>query len=328
MTYREAIVCDLDGTLFDCEHRRHHLTGSNRNFKAFMDGMGDDPVIRTTALTLKAFADQGYAILIVTARDDDHGYREITERRLAEVEHEFNFEIDRMYMRAAKDSRKDSIVKAEILDQILTDGFMPILVMDDRQQVVDMWRSKGIPCHQVAPGDFDDKKSTSKYVRENTGKEMLHVLVGPSGAGKSTYIKENYSPNDVISSDEIRTQLFGSFDGHGVHSPENLALTWSYIHGLIKNRLQHGLFTVVDATNIRRRDRLTVLENMPEGYLARYVVIDRDYDEKMATRGWRPEELVHKHHQAFKSSIKDVLNADGLGNVVVEDLRPKNIRGR
>ncbi len=27
-------------------------------------------------------------------------------------------------------------------------------VMDDRQRVVDMWRSKGLKCLQVAPGDF------------------------------------------------------------------------------------------------------------------------------------------------------------------------------
>ncbi len=46
------------------------------------------------------------------------------------------------------------IVKAELLDQIVADGFSPVMAFDDRNQVVEMWRARGIPCAQVAPGDF------------------------------------------------------------------------------------------------------------------------------------------------------------------------------
>jgi len=28
------------------------------------------------------------------------------------------------------------------------------MVFDDRDQVVEMWRANGIPCFQVAPGNF------------------------------------------------------------------------------------------------------------------------------------------------------------------------------
>ena len=30
----------------------------------------------------------------------------------------------------------------------------PIMVFEDRKRVADMWRSKGIRCCQVAPGDY------------------------------------------------------------------------------------------------------------------------------------------------------------------------------
>ena len=34
------------------------------------------------------------------------------------------------------------------------DGFNPTMAFDDRQQVVDMWRERGLTVAQVAEGDF------------------------------------------------------------------------------------------------------------------------------------------------------------------------------
>jgi hypothetical protein len=59
-----------------------------------------------------------------------------------------------LYMRRRNDRRPDYIVKAELLDQLLADGYRPIMAFDDRDQVVKMWREKGVPCAQVAEGNF------------------------------------------------------------------------------------------------------------------------------------------------------------------------------
>ena len=46
----------------------------------------------------------------------------------------------------------------EILKKAMIDKFVDIddvfVCVDDRQKVVDMWRSLGLTCFQVAPGDF------------------------------------------------------------------------------------------------------------------------------------------------------------------------------
>jgi hypothetical protein len=57
-------------------------------------------------------------------------------------------------MRPARDYRSDDIVKGEILDHMLADGFNPTMAIDDRQQVVDMFRSRGLRVLQCARGDF------------------------------------------------------------------------------------------------------------------------------------------------------------------------------
>lgn len=57
-------------------------------------------------------------------------------------------------MRAADDKRKDSIVKRELFDARIRDNYNVRYVLDDRQQVVDMWRALGLTVFQVAKGDF------------------------------------------------------------------------------------------------------------------------------------------------------------------------------
>ena len=60
----------------------------------------------------------------------------------------------RLYLRKDGDFRTDDVTKREIFDKILTDGFVPRIALDDRDQVVSMWRSIGLPCFQVREGKF------------------------------------------------------------------------------------------------------------------------------------------------------------------------------
>lgn len=59
-----------------------------------------------------------------------------------------------LLMRPAGDMRKDAIVKKELYDAFIKPNYYVRFVLDDRQQVVDMWREIGLTCFQVAPGDF------------------------------------------------------------------------------------------------------------------------------------------------------------------------------
>lgn len=60
-----------------------------------------------------------------------------------------------LYMRKEGDFRKDSIVKRELFDTHIRGKLNVRAVLDDRNQVVDMWRDElGLTCMQVAPGDF------------------------------------------------------------------------------------------------------------------------------------------------------------------------------
>jgi hypothetical protein len=58
-------------------------------------------------------------------------------------------------MRAEKDNRKDSIIKRELFDKHIRDKYHVDFVLDDRDQVVRMWRRElGLTCLQVNYGNF------------------------------------------------------------------------------------------------------------------------------------------------------------------------------
>lgn len=87
-------------------------------------------------------------VIIFSGRDGS--CREETEAWLRD----HNVPYDQLHMREAGDQRKDSIIKRELFDAHIKDKFWCWLVLDDRNQVVDMWRDMGLTCWQVQPGDF------------------------------------------------------------------------------------------------------------------------------------------------------------------------------
>lgn len=133
-----AILCDLDGTLALLNGR------SPYDASTCMDDLLNVPV----AHIVQTYASIGVAVILVSGREAK--YRKPTERWLEHhaIPHEA------LHMRRTRDFRKDSVIKTEIYREHIEGKFAVLFVLDDRNQVVDMWRGHGLTCLQVAPGDF------------------------------------------------------------------------------------------------------------------------------------------------------------------------------
>lgn len=77
--------------------------------------------------------------------------RDATEGWLAK---KIGIAYERLFMRDAGDNRPDDVVKREIFDREIRERYNVVGVFDDRNKVVAMWRSLGLPVFQVADGDF------------------------------------------------------------------------------------------------------------------------------------------------------------------------------
>jgi len=145
----QTVIFDIDGTIANIEHRRVYLDSDRPDWARFNAAMGDDtPNGPVVDLYKTLWASGVYDLQIVTGRNE--AFRKVTETWLIWNGIEFN----RVLMRADKDNRPDNIIKSEILDRLRAEGRDIAFAVDDRQQVVDMWRDNGVTCFQCDVGDF------------------------------------------------------------------------------------------------------------------------------------------------------------------------------
>lgn len=131
-----AVVCDLDGTL------------ALLNGRSPYDASTCEQDLLNPAVAAIVHSLRDVTLLLLSGREDKH--RPQTERWLAT----HGIPYVELHMRPTGDMRKDSIVKLEIFEREVRPRFNVQFVLDDRNQVVEMWRSLGITCLQVAEGDF------------------------------------------------------------------------------------------------------------------------------------------------------------------------------
>ena len=142
---RPLILVDLDGTLFDMEHRVHFL--AEKNYDAFFEAVKDDTPIWWCAELVAAMASRGFRIAFVSGRNEVA--RAETKRQLEKL----GFGEFPLYMRPRYDYREDYLIKADIFDRwFLNENIL--FVIDDRSQVVKMWRERGLTVLQCAEGNF------------------------------------------------------------------------------------------------------------------------------------------------------------------------------
>lgn len=138
-----AIICDLDGTLALLGNRSPYDASSCEN----------DTLNYPIANILEVYAHQtlhDIKLILVSGREEK--YRKPTEAWLKK--HNITH-YEALYMRQTGDKRKDTIIKKELYKKHIEGAYEILFVLDDRDQVVNMWRQDlGLTCLQVAYGNF------------------------------------------------------------------------------------------------------------------------------------------------------------------------------
>lgn len=135
-----TIVVDIDGTLAIKSPERdiHDYT------QVHLDSP-NTPVVRLVNM----FIDKGHHVTIMSGRSED--CRDVTEQWLAK---HLGPDLP-LHMRPSRDHRPDWIIKYELFQQHVANRFHVRFVLDDRDQVITLWRDRlQLPTFQVAHGDF------------------------------------------------------------------------------------------------------------------------------------------------------------------------------
>lgn len=134
-----AIICDIDGTIAKMNGRSPYDESKVRS------DLPVEEVIRVLDMFKK-----GMMVEIVLLSGRHETCKDDTKAWLAA----HNVSYDHLFMRKEDDDRADYIIKKELYDEHVNGKFNVLFVMDDRNQVVDLWRSLGLKCFQVDYGDF------------------------------------------------------------------------------------------------------------------------------------------------------------------------------
>lgn len=136
-------LVDIDGTLALID-RNDPKSRSPYDYTRVLEDKPNTPVIEM----VKALNTYGHKIVIMSGREDS--CRTDTEEWLKTN----GVPYEKLVMRKAGDQRKDSIVKWEMYSNNVKNKYNVNACIDDRNQVVEMYRSRGFKVFQVAPGDF------------------------------------------------------------------------------------------------------------------------------------------------------------------------------
>ncbi len=153
---KPLVIFDLDGTLSDATHRqwmirKDRADGLKPDWRTFYRACGRDKPKLATIAVAKALHAASHELWLFSGRSNE--VQALTSAWL--VEHELAMLFSRYRFRPEGDHQPDDKLKRGWYEEMSEqDRERLLLVFDDRDRMVAMWRSLGVTCFQVAPGDF------------------------------------------------------------------------------------------------------------------------------------------------------------------------------
>jgi phosphoglycolate phosphatase-like HAD superfamily hydrolase len=141
-------VFDLDGVLSDAASRQHYIEGGRRDWDAFFEACGDDPLIDEVAQLL-ALLDPTLRIVLLTGRPV-----RVQPQTLAWLDR-YRLRWDLLVMRDFGDYSAARHFKRRSVAELRAYGFELKLAFEDDRRNLEMFRAEGVPCVYIHSGYYD-----------------------------------------------------------------------------------------------------------------------------------------------------------------------------
>ncbi|MGH8995398.1 MAG: HAD family acid phosphatase [Acidimicrobiales bacterium] len=144
----KAVVFDIDGVLSDAVGRQRFLERGRRDWDAFFEACGEDPLIGEIARLLELL-DQGLQIILLTGRP--LRVRPQTEAWLRR----YGVRYDLLVMRDYGDYARVTVFKQRTVEELRAFGFDLRLAFEDDPLNREMFEREGVPCIYIHSGYYD-----------------------------------------------------------------------------------------------------------------------------------------------------------------------------
>ena len=143
------MVFDIDGVLSDAASRQHYIERGRRDWRAFFDACGDDPLIEEVA-RLVELLDPAITVVLLTGRP-----LRVQPQTLAWLDR-YGLRWDLLIMRDVGDYSAAREFKRDTVGDLRRYGFDLRLAFEDDRRNLEMFRAEGIPCVYIHSGYYDD----------------------------------------------------------------------------------------------------------------------------------------------------------------------------
>jgi phosphoglycolate phosphatase-like HAD superfamily hydrolase len=143
-----AVVFDIDGVLSDATGRQHFLESDQRDWRAFFEACGDDPVVEEIA-RLVELLDPALHVVLLTGRP-----HRVQPQTLAWLDR-YGLRWDLLVMRARGTYARVTEFKRQTVRDLRAFGFDLRLALEDDPSNHAMFVEEGIPCVYIHSGYYD-----------------------------------------------------------------------------------------------------------------------------------------------------------------------------
>jgi hypothetical protein len=138
----------MDGVLSDAASRQHFIERGRRDWPAFFDACGDDPLIEEVARVVELLDDE-LTIVLLTGRP-----LRVQPQTLAWLRR-YGLRWDLLIMRDVGDYSAAREFKRDTVDDLRRYGFDLRLAFEDDRRNLEMFRAEGVPCVYIHSGYYD-----------------------------------------------------------------------------------------------------------------------------------------------------------------------------
>ncbi|HXX91628.1 MAG TPA: hypothetical protein VEI83_15525 [Acidimicrobiales bacterium] len=143
-----AVVFDIDGVLSDAAGRQHFIERGRRDWDAFFEACGDDPLVDEVARLLELL-DPALTVVLLTGRP-----LRVRPQTLAWLAHN-RLRWDLLVMRDRGDYAQVSRFKRGAVHDLRSYGLDLRLAFEDDPRNRDMFHAEGIPCIYIHSGYYE-----------------------------------------------------------------------------------------------------------------------------------------------------------------------------
>ena len=143
-----CVVFDIDGVLSDAVGRQHFIEQGRRDWNAFFEACGSDPVIEEIERLLELL-DPSLQIVLLTGRP-----LRVRPQTLAWLER-YGLRWDLLIMRDWGDYSFVTEFKNHVVHDLRDHGFEILLALEDDPQNHAMYVAEGIPCVYIHSGYYE-----------------------------------------------------------------------------------------------------------------------------------------------------------------------------